>query len=519
MGHGHSSPISKLIRKIENIGITGFHDVENIGKTGFNDAKNLFRKNHSNNPNSCNYQLNDTQKKCYLDRYPDVQHQYGSNNLAGAQTHWSNVGCNQGRSNDCPSPQSISGSYTFQGCYNDNGNRAIPNFMGNVGSVDQCRQVAEKTKSNIFGVQYYGQCFVGDNKTNAEKYGLNVNGNSCGPMGKAWTNQVYIKNDPIVQPLPPIPQLSSPNFSKETFANKSYKSDQLNKGTDNLYNQLFCDIYPSNNGFNTCTDCTLDSSKVYKTVTATTTQDCQTSCKNDERCTSYVHDISVPKDNCTQYISFPTKLNKGVSKKNSGYKLSYPYDYNSLSQEQKNNVKKRCSNQYLNNTFNTDINYNKCLKMSDKSQDLTALNIDAKCLYNLYDAGKQHVGAKELNNYKDDSELFFSQGDPVIDSYKSNYDNYTTKQVQNSNINNKLSKTDSTYSKYNDTVSHHNNLNDKKFTQTLTDLKDNHTEKTKSIIAVIETFENDNKNNNIYLLILILIIIFIIIIYSYGYRK
>ena len=30
MGHGHSSPISKLIRKIENIGITGFHDVENI---------------------------------------------------------------------------------------------------------------------------------------------------------------------------------------------------------------------------------------------------------------------------------------------------------------------------------------------------------------------------------------------------------------------------------------------------------------------------------------------------------
>ena len=254
-------------------------------------------------------------------------------------------------------------------------------------------------------------------------------------------------------------------------------------------------------------------------MTATTTQDCQTSCKNDERCTSYVHDISVPKDNCTQYISFPTKLNKGVSKKNSGYKLSYPYDYNSLSQEQKNNVKKRCSNQYLNNTFNTDINYNKCLKMSDKSQDLTALNIDAKCLYNLYDAGKQHVGAKELNNYKDDSELFFSQGDPVIDSYKSNYDNYTTKQVQNSNINNKLSKTDSTYSKYNDTVSHHNNLNDKKFTQTLTDLKDNHTEKTKSIIAVIETFENDNKNNNIYLLILILIIIFIIIIYSYGYRK
>ena len=226
MGHGHSSPISKLIRKIENIGITGFHDVENIGKTGFNDAKNLFRKNHSNNPNSCNYQLNDTQKKCYLDRYPDVQHQYGSNNLAGAQTHWSNVGCNQGRSNDCPSPQSISGSYTFQGCYNDNGNRAIPNFMGNVGSVDQCAQIAEQNQEMVFGVQDGGQCFIGNSLSSAQKYGAYAgsyvyNDGNCGILGIGGNQQVYYSSASPAPPPPPIPSLSSPNFSTEYFSNNN----------------------------------------------------------------------------------------------------------------------------------------------------------------------------------------------------------------------------------------------------------------------------------------------------------
>ena len=149
--------------------------------------------------------------------------------------------------------------------------------------------------------------------------------------------------------------------------------------------------------------------------------------------------------------------------------------------------------------------------------------MDAKCLYNLYDASGQHVGSKEFNNYIDDNELNISQSDPDIDSYKSKYDKYTTLQVQNSNINNKLSNTDSTYSQYNSKVSQQNKLDDMKFKQTLTNLKNDHKDRTDMIISQIENFENSinekyDKNNK-YFLILFLIIICIIFIYIYGYCK
>lgn len=83
-------------------------------------------------------------------------------------------------------------SYTYQGCWNDTSNRAIPNFMGNLSPSD-CQQTAYNTGNSVYGLQYYGQCFVGNNLNQAKEYGMAFGGNSneCGSQGSAWNNQVY----------------------------------------------------------------------------------------------------------------------------------------------------------------------------------------------------------------------------------------------------------------------------------------------------------------------------------------
>ena len=80
-------------------------------------------------------------------------------------------------------------NYTYQGCFNDSGNRAIPNRRSQVNSVAQCAQQAIANNETLFGVQYGGQCFTGTDLTKAQQYGRN-NGN-CGTLGGSWTNQLY----------------------------------------------------------------------------------------------------------------------------------------------------------------------------------------------------------------------------------------------------------------------------------------------------------------------------------------
>jgi len=145
------------------------------------------------------------------------------NNLGEAKKYGQAYNCpqnggtwtNQVYSN-IPDIQMTSGSYNYAGCYNDTGNRAIPNYKGNVSSVDQCQAIANNNSAMIFGVQDGGQCFTTNAITNnnqisqqinkAKQYGAN---NQCGPLGNAWTNQVYIRGKPFENP----PTLNNTNFS------------------------------------------------------------------------------------------------------------------------------------------------------------------------------------------------------------------------------------------------------------------------------------------------------------------
>jgi hypothetical protein len=179
--------------------------------------------------------MNNSERQCYLDRYPDVQKIYGSKNLDGAQTHWEKTGCNQVRNNQCPGPQSTSGAYTFQGCFKsqigrkgkygyDTTKQMIPIEKKKVKNIDECRVIAEQNNKNVFGIQNGGICFIGDD-IKAAKDSEFFTKDFCGNMGgnafsqEYRTNQVYIKNSPIPQPISPVPELGKINFGVEKFEN------------------------------------------------------------------------------------------------------------------------------------------------------------------------------------------------------------------------------------------------------------------------------------------------------------
>jgi hypothetical protein len=91
----------------------------------------------------------------------------------------------------------VTEGYEYQGCWADSGSRALPNRAENVNSVDQCYNIAKQRNASAFGLQYYGECWYGNN-TDWNKYGKRDNA-SCGPLGVAWVNQVYTMG-PIAPP-------------------------------------------------------------------------------------------------------------------------------------------------------------------------------------------------------------------------------------------------------------------------------------------------------------------------------
>jgi hypothetical protein len=80
--------------------------------------------------------------------------------------------------------------------------------------------LAENNNKNVFGVQFNGQCWVGNNDQLAYQYGANFDRNSCPSMGGSFTNQVYTRSAIFPQEPAQVPYLTNPNFAnKETFSN------------------------------------------------------------------------------------------------------------------------------------------------------------------------------------------------------------------------------------------------------------------------------------------------------------
>ena len=94
----------------------------------------------------------------------------------------------------------------YLGCYGDTGNRALPNLLGNNGSItlDSCKQAAAAKGYSYFGLQdfinpSYLECWAGSDLQQAKKYGLATNCTklSDGTMvGGPWSNTVYTTGNP-----------------------------------------------------------------------------------------------------------------------------------------------------------------------------------------------------------------------------------------------------------------------------------------------------------------------------------
>jgi hypothetical protein len=174
-------------------------------------------------PTSPNYIMSATELDCYKKNYPQ---DLSNMNAVDLQNHWKTIGAGQSRNNQCPSQQTVSGNYSYKGCFNDRGVRAIPKFNKIVTSIDQCAQIAESNNQNVFGVQYNGQCFTGLNPDAAYQYGANFNKSSCPSMGGSWTNQVYTRSSTFPSEIMSAPTLSITNFTNENFKNIMEEEDK-----------------------------------------------------------------------------------------------------------------------------------------------------------------------------------------------------------------------------------------------------------------------------------------------------
>lgn len=301
----------------------------------------------------------------------------------------------------------------------------------------------------------------------------------------------------------------------------------LNAGYNNMYNEIFCNIFPLNNGFNTCSNCNYGNNMtVLNKSTETSEQTCLNKCKNNKSCTSYSYNVLDGQNNCIQYNNFPSNIQQNVSNINSGYDLSkFTYNYNNLSSGQQNNIKYKCANQYINNLYstkNTDINLGSCLTINNNNGN-TKLNYNPECVFNIY---KQN-NLLSLNSvidktiYNNNNLMEQAKTNVLIQNREKNYNKYNLAKINNHLINKELRNTDleEEYSEYDKELERQNmnlynlypntlNLNNGIFKGVV--------DNTKMLIGknIKEGFDNENytKQNYWYISIIIILIFLIILI-------
>lgn len=336
----------------------------------------------------------------------------------------------------------------------------------------------------------------------------------------------------------------------------------LNSGFNELYSEIFCNLFSTNNGFRTCKNCNYGDQTIWQVNTQEDEQNCLNNCNNDVRCTSYSFDTSKKDQNCTKYISFPTQINRNIENINSGYSLNkFGFDYNNLSQEQKNNIQNKCANQYLNNYFTPnyhDIDLSSCINIqniptSNTEENLkwwnilynnassnntlfnnatsnnvssnnassnnasyntnnTQFTMNPECVFNIYQQNNIPININNTPLYNNNINYTKSKSDPIIDIQEKLYNTYTNKSLENININNSLKPTDSTYTEYNNVVNE-NKIN----------LLNNFIEYTKpkntEFSNILEHFEINENIENKKKYFFIMFILFLILIFYVFIKK
>lgn len=310
----------------------------------------------------------------------------------------------------------------------------------------------------------------------------------------------------------------------------------LSSGFNELYNHIYCDIFPSNNGFNTCNNCNYGEQTVLKTRQAKSEQECLNDCNNDKKCTSYSYNKT--NNNCSEYVSFPTQINNNVENVNSGYSIhKFGYNYNNLTPTQKQNIQQKCANQFLNNTFtpnNKNIDLTSCLSISNSEPSGTTgilgkssqnglntfLNLDAKCVYNTYNSNGIKTSIRYNPVYNNNDSLINGQSDPTIDNAEKLYNGYNNLKEKIVSKNENLSKYDYLNKNYNNNVKEKNNQLLRNHNDTVErnkNMVDNVSNVVLKHFKSNEHFENtyETKNNNKFLFIILILFILLFILYIF----
>ena len=314
------------------------------------------------------------------------------------------------------------------------------------------------------------------------------------------------------------------------FKKTPYSTDILNKGFNQLYTPIFCNFMPTNNNFNTCSNCNFGSELNINNQTKHVTEsECLNICKKNNKCTSY--SFNTTNGDCIEYSDFPTEIYTGVDNVNSGYNLGFPFDYNNLDQDQKNNIQEKCALQFTNYIFTpkNQIDLSSCLNMQNNDGSSVNLNYDPQCVYNKYKSNNINIVSSVNEEYIMNGDLANSVSDPILDKYKTKYESYIKDKVQLSNLNNSMSNSDQmNASNYFNNIHENNNILGNQYLNTINKEINPVVELTKDITNKIdlinmvdnmnEGFDNGNSNIGNNFLKFIIFIIIIVIIFTIIYN-
>jgi hypothetical protein len=286
------------------------------------------------------------------------------------------------------------------------------------------------------------------------------------------------------------------------------------------YKPIFCDSLLERTTIEKCNYCNYPNLKPYLLTMEKNSLDCSNKCINNKNiCKSYIYN----KDKvCNLYNRLPYNI---ISKEdkcsykvrddecNSGYIKKYKEDYNTLSENNKNEIKLKCASQFLNKKFvaNKKIDLKDCLKVFNNNNNNTEFYVDPQCLFDKYSVNKHNTEINDIDIYKDPN--ITNKTDTNIDVYNYNYNMYMNakRETENKNYEDKVKNINQNVSSDHNYKKNYNNAMDNMFNPII----DSHNRIDKRL-GIVEKF-NAEQMRNVHrsFLIIILFSIFIFFIISF----
>ncbi len=116
----------------------------------------------------------------------------------------------------------------YQGCFTDDGNRALPAWLGDGHTIETCTAAARGQGYAYAGLQWYGQCFAGNSlgysRVGDAECNTPCNASPSQMCGGAWRNSIYGTGGNPPPPPPPPGGADTLSPDQSLFAGDSVQS-------------------------------------------------------------------------------------------------------------------------------------------------------------------------------------------------------------------------------------------------------------------------------------------------------